>query len=167
MSYQLVDILNVNKIICSFVIVYLFNSWVTYIEMLFGRIRVSFVRSCSEHDAQACRCLWGKGKLELFPLLMFLWSGSTGSNWPQECTESDIYSLHCMDSTLLTDLIVLLLSVMPRQSVNLIQSLILAILLNFLGWFIQNGQYDGYFWSLLFFSHLLSSWHSCSHYIES
>ena len=56
-----------------------------------------------------------------------------------------------MDSTLLTDLIVLLLSVMPRVSVNLIQSLILAILLNFLGWFIQNGQYDGYFWSLLFF----------------
>lgn len=41
MSYHLVDILNVNKTICSFVIVYLSNSWVTYIEMLFGRIRVS------------------------------------------------------------------------------------------------------------------------------
>ena len=57
MSYQLVDILNMNKTICSFGIVYLSNSWVTYIEILFGRFRVSFVRSCSEHDAQACRCL--------------------------------------------------------------------------------------------------------------
>lgn len=56
-------------------------------------------RSCSEHDAQACKCLWGKGKLELFLLLMFLGPDSAGSNRSQECTESDIHSFHCMDST--------------------------------------------------------------------
>lgn len=99
MPYQLADTLNVSQKHRLFLIVYFSNSWVTYIEMLFGRTRVPFVRSCSENDAHACKCLWGKGKLELFLLLMFLGPDSAGSNRSQECTESDIHSFHCMDST--------------------------------------------------------------------
>lgn len=109
--------------------------------MLFGRTQVPSVRSWAEHDAQACRCLWGKGKLELFLLLMFLGPDSAGNNWSQECTESDIYSFRHLDSTLLADLISLsvTLYMMPKQTVNLMQIIThIGHFTEFLGWFLQN-----------------------------
>lgn len=118
MSYQLVDIFECEQnymFICNCLsfqqLGYMLRCYLVELGCLLWDPALNMMRPADAFEAKGN---WNSS------LLMFLWSGSTGSNWKaQECTESDIYSLHCMDSTLLTDLIVLLLSVMPRQSVNL------------------------------------------------